>query len=118
MAESAQSPAPTMGRVVPAGEAVLHGQVVEANSARPVAGALVRLIGGTGSVRGRTGPDGRFELSGVSPGSYGLSVKAKGFVEAFYGKSSSTMMDFGTQVTAVGGRVTRAWISGCRRRAA
>jgi protocatechuate 3,4-dioxygenase beta subunit len=107
MAESAQSPVPTMGRVVPAGEAVLHGQVVEANSARPVAGALVRLIGGTGSVRGRTGPDGRFELSGVSPGSYGLSVKAKGFVEAFYGKSSSTMMDFGTQVTAVGGRVTR-----------
>ena len=102
-----QSAAPAAGRAIPPGEAVLQGQVVEANSARPVAGALVQLIGGTGSVQARTGDDGRFEVSGLRPGSYGLSVKAKGFVEAFYGKSSATLMDFGTQVTAAGGRVTR-----------
>ena len=102
-----QSTAPAPGRAIPPGEAVLQGQVVEANSARPVAGALVQLIGGTGSMQARTGNDGRFELSGLKPGSYGLSVKAKGFVEAFYGKSSATLMDFGTQVTAAGGRITR-----------
>ena len=44
MAES-QATAPTISRTIPADEAVLQGRVVEENSARPVAGARVTVMG-------------------------------------------------------------------------
>src|SRR5688572_10917350 len=45
MADAPQAPAPTVGRPIPATEAVLQGRVVEANSARPVANASVQAMG-------------------------------------------------------------------------
>jgi len=106
MADAAQAPVPTVGRAVPAGEAVLQGRVVEANSARPVANAAVQAMGTEGAAETRTNDDGRYELRGLKAGSYTVFVKAKGFVETYYGKNSTTIMDFGSRVTAVGGRVT------------
>ena len=106
MAEPAQAPVPTVGRTVPAGEAVLQGRVVEANSARPVAGATVQAMGPDGAAETRTNDDGRYEMGGLKPGSYTVAVRAKGFVQAYYGKSGATLMDFGAQVTATGGRIT------------
>jgi beta-lactamase regulating signal transducer with metallopeptidase domain len=98
--------APTVSRSVPGGEAVLQGRVVEANSARPVPDASVQAMGSEGAAQTRTGENGTYELAGLKPGNYTLLVKAPGFVETYYGKTSSTVMDFGTQVTAAGGRVT------------
>jgi protocatechuate 3,4-dioxygenase beta subunit len=106
MADPGQTRTPSVGRLVPPGEAVLEGQVLDAASARPIAGAMVQAIGDSGSAQTRSGDDGRFEFRGLKPGAYTLSVKARGFVETYYGKRSQTIMDFGTQVTAPGGRVT------------
>jgi beta-lactamase regulating signal transducer with metallopeptidase domain len=106
MADAPQAPAPTVGRPIPATEAVLQGRVVEANSARPVANASVQAMGTEGAAQTRTNDDGRYELRGLKPGSYTVVVKAGGFVETYYGKTSTTIMDFGSRVTAAGGRVT------------
>ena len=106
MADAAQAQVPTIGRPIPATEAVLQGRVVEANSARPVANALVQAMGTEGAAETRTNDDGRYELRELKPGSYTVFVKAKGFVETYYGKSSTAIMDFGSRVTAVGGRLT------------
>ena len=106
MADAAQAPVPTIGRPIPAAEAVLQGRVVEANSARPVANALVQAMGTEGAAETRTSDDGRYELRGLKAGSYTVAVKAVGFVETYYGKNSTAIMDFGSRVTAVGGRVT------------
>jgi beta-lactamase regulating signal transducer with metallopeptidase domain len=106
LADATQAPVPTNGRSIPATEVVLQGRVVEANSARPVAGATVQAMGTEGAAETRTDDDGRYELRGLKAGSYTVFVKARGFVETYYGKSSNAIMDFGSRVTAAGGRVT------------
>jgi hypothetical protein len=106
IADVPQAMAPTIGRPIPATEAVLQGRVVEANSARPVANATVQAMGTEGAAETRTNDDGRYELRGLKAGSYTVFVKAKGFVETYYGKTSPTIMDFGSRVTAIGGRLT------------
>ena len=88
IAES-QATAPTISRTIPADEAVLQGRVVEANSARPIAGATVLVMGPSSAQDVKTNDDGRFEVSGLKPGSYTLNVRARGFVEAYYGRNTA-----------------------------
>ncbi len=105
IAES-QATAPTISRTIPADEAVLQGRVVEANSARPIAGATVLVMGPSSAQAVKTNDDGRFEVSGLKPGIYTLNVRARGFVEDYYGRNTASLMDFGARITAPGGRIT------------
>ena len=50
------------------GPVVLVGTALEASTGLPLAGVLVE---GPGGVQARSGPDGRFELSGLAPGAAG-----------------------------------------------
>jgi beta-lactamase regulating signal transducer with metallopeptidase domain len=107
VAELDQTSVPTAARVIPANEGVAEGRVVEFNSARPVAGATVLLAGPETSNEVTTNVEGRFEASRLKPGSYRLSARATGYVEARYGQAGSMTMDLGTVVVIRGGVVTR-----------
>ena len=63
-------------------ESVLTGHITDPTD-RAVGGAHITLVDLTrGSVRAvRSGQDGRFEISGVAPGSYEIWVLAQGFAE-------------------------------------
>lgn len=53
---------------------MFHG-LVRDEAGRPVEGAIVAVVSGTGRYReiaARTGPDGTYRLSGVEPGTYEL----------------------------------------------
>jgi hypothetical protein len=63
--------------------AAFAGVVVTEVDSAPVAGARVKLEGGTRSYAGATGADGRFAIEDVSPGFYQLSVAAKGKTPLF-----------------------------------
>ncbi len=92
------------------GTAFILGRVVDAGSGRPIAGAIVSLIGTSGAVPGAPpivpegfveglvpgGPsqprqvvadsEGRFVFRGLTQGSLGLSVRAPGYVVGAYGQ--------------------------------
>ncbi len=72
--------------------ATLSGRVIEEGSGRPVADAEVNAEPQGGEPRfrfgddeeggARTGPDGRFELTGLAPGAYSVSATHPDFAEA------------------------------------
>ena len=101
-----QSPvAPTAGPRIPANEGFIQGRIVEANSSRPVPGASIQLVGPEGTAAATSDDQGRYEVRGLKPGLYTLSVRATGFVTGHYGQSSSGPMDFGASVVVQGGRI-------------
>ncbi len=59
----------------------LGGQVVDARSGKPVAGAVVTVSGPSlqGEPNGATGEDGAFEIGLLPPGSYTVTVQRDGF---------------------------------------
>ena len=59
------------------------GLVITEVDSVPVAGASVKLEGGTRTYAGVTGPEGKFAIDDVSPGLYQLSVAAKGKTPLF-----------------------------------
>ena len=71
--------------------ALLVGQVVDAASGRPVAGAIV-AIGGAATVQGQlhprvlTGSDGRFVFRDVRRGEYRITATKAGYGDAAYGR--------------------------------
>lgn len=61
--------------------ATLRGIVIEADSGAPLPGASIQLADANGEARGMTnGPDGRFEMRNLSPGTYTLGVRFVGFL--------------------------------------
>jgi Carboxypeptidase regulatory-like domain/Domain of unknown function (DUF4397) len=81
-------PGPTPG---PGPGPTVTGMVTNAGTGGPVAGAEVSI----GAAKATTGPDGRFNLTGLTTGSATLRCTAPGFVE------------FETDVTVTSGSVTR-----------
>lgn len=79
---AATSPTPTgplEPTVTPSGITTISG-VVQDSGGAPVEGATVTLIpvGNFGETKGTTGPDGKFSFASVTPGSFHLSVDARG----------------------------------------
>jgi beta-lactamase regulating signal transducer with metallopeptidase domain len=77
---------PGMGRTIPGDQGVITGQVVEAGSGRPIAGARVDVRGrGTSDqVYVTTDQAGRYETRPLAPASYAVTVTAPGHATAFY----------------------------------
>jgi beta-lactamase regulating signal transducer with metallopeptidase domain len=90
-------------RTVPAGHGVVRGQIVDAQSGRPVAGANYEITGPEDSALGKTGDDGRFETRPVKAGTYTMSARAKGYVMGWYGQRESP---FGAPIDVRAGRVS------------
>jgi carboxypeptidase family protein len=61
----------------------LKGQVLTQINSQPVPGARVVLDTGGRRISAVTDPQGRFEMQGVTPGVYQVSVAAKGFTPLF-----------------------------------
>ena len=112
-ASMAQAGAAGGSRVIPANQGVLQGQIVDAQSGRPVGGAAVSIYS---NPRGVAGPDragnvyaqiadadGRYEIGGVVPGEYFVSATTAGYVLTYFGRANP--FGTGTPVSIVGGRV-------------
>ena len=90
-------------RTVPAGHGVVRGQIVDAQSGRPVAGASYEITGPEDSALGQAGDDGRFETRPIKAGTYTMSARAKGYVMGWYGPKESP---FGAPIDVRAGRVS------------
>jgi hypothetical protein len=76
--------APVAAQTVSA--ATINGLVIDQKSALPVSGATVRLTqGGTTTETATTGSDGRYTITGITPGIYSITISATG-----YSSSAST----------------------------
>jgi hypothetical protein len=99
----AQSEAAAGVRTVPAGHGVVRGQILDAQSGRPVAGATYEITGPEGYNVGTAGDDGRFETKPIRSGTYTISTRAKGYVMGWYGQSD---LPYGTPIDVRAGRVS------------
>jgi hypothetical protein len=66
------------GQVAPADRGVIEGSVVDSSGAT-IGGVRVELQRGFSSLTAETGADGRYRLTGVSPGTYRLIATKQGF---------------------------------------
>ena len=82
---------PGMGRTIPGDRGVITGQVVEAGTGRPIAGARVEARGPSDQVYVTTDDDGRYETRPLAPGGYAISVTAPGHAVAFYDGRAGSM---------------------------
>jgi len=90
-------------RTVPAGHGVVRGQIVDAQSGRPVVGASYEITGPEDSALGGTDQNGRFETRPIKAGTYTMSALAKGYVMGWYGPRESP---FGAPIDVRAGRVS------------
>jgi hypothetical protein len=97
-----QREAAAADRTVPAGHGVVRGQIVDALSGRPVAGANYEITGPEDSALGRTDVNGRFETRPIKAGTYTMSARARGYVIGWYGQKESP---FGAPIDVRAGRV-------------
>ena len=111
----AQSPTPALIPAPTAHDAVLRGRVIDAATGRPVPGASVRAdyvtsvntpplmdtvtpcpiddctAGGNLFYRQSAGTDGRFEITGVTPGNYFVASAAPGYIQRRFGQTDDDM---------------------------
>jgi beta-lactamase regulating signal transducer with metallopeptidase domain/protocatechuate 3,4-dioxygenase beta subunit len=96
-------------QTAPTGGGTVRGQILDARSGEPIAGAAVELVSVAvgrrfGSipptVSGSTDAEGRYELRADHPGPYRLSARAAGHVEARFGQRDP--MDEGTRIDLAG----------------
>lgn len=99
----AQSQATPADRRIPAGHGVVRGQIVDAQSGRPVPEAFYEITGPMDSALGRTDDNGRFETRPIRAGSYTMSVRAAGYVIGHYG---SREQPYGTPIDVRSGMVS------------
>jgi len=100
---AAQNQPPAPGQTIPAGSGVVRGQIVDAQSGRPVAGASYEITGPMDSALGRSDDNGRFETRPIKTGTYTMSVHAKGYVMGWYGPRESP---YGTPIDVRSGRIS------------
>ena len=100
-----QTSVPTPARIIPADEGVIQGRVVDARSGHPISGAAVQIAGIPGTATATTDAEGRYEATALKPGSYKVTVTAKGYVEGPYGPGAAALMDFGANVEVRGGHL-------------
>ncbi|HZD06267.1 MAG TPA: carboxypeptidase-like regulatory domain-containing protein, partial [Longimicrobiales bacterium] len=74
---------------------LVRGTVLDEQSGRPVAGAVVRLLGGDGATLRSAASDraGRFSLEGPSPGVYGLRAERIGYAPRDVASLALTVAD-------------------------
>ena len=82
----------------------MRGQVVDARSGRPVAGATVEITGAEGSRTASTNEEGRYEVTRLEPGEYRIQTRARGYIPAQYGQRD--VSELGSQLDVRGGRYT------------
>ncbi len=85
-------------------EGAIRGQVVDARTGLPLAGATLDVSSDGPVARVSTDADGRYEALGLKPGDYRLYVRAKGYVAAEYGQLLRSVN--GTLVQVRRGQVT------------
>lgn len=103
VAQAAPPTAAAADRTLPAGHGVVRGQIVDAQSGRPIAGASYEVTGPEDSALGQTGDDGRFETRPLKAGTYSMSARAKGYVIGSYGQRESP---FGAPIEVRAGRAS------------
>jgi beta-lactamase regulating signal transducer with metallopeptidase domain len=101
-APAPQNDAAVRDRTIPAGMGIVRGQIVDAQSGRPVADAGYEISGTEDSAFGRTDEQGRFQTRPIKPGTYRLVARAKGYVWGGYGGRESP---FGAPIDVRAGRV-------------
>jgi beta-lactamase regulating signal transducer with metallopeptidase domain len=101
--EASRNAAPAAASTIPAGSGVVRGQVVDALSGKPLAGASYEITGPNDSALGRTDAEGRFETRPIKAGSYTMSTRASGYVMGWYGPRDAP---FGTPIDVRSGRVS------------
>jgi len=82
---------PGMGRTIPGDRGIVEGQVVEAGTGRPIAGARVDVRGPSDQVYVNTDQSGRYETRPLTPGAYTVSVTAPDYATAFYDGRAASM---------------------------
>jgi hypothetical protein len=82
---------PGMGRTIPGDRGVITGQVVQAGTGRPIAGARVELRGSSDQEIVTTDQAGHYESRPLTPGAYAVSVTAPGHALAFYDGRAGSM---------------------------
>ena len=80
------------------------GQIVDAQSGRPIAGATYEITGPEDSASGTTDDNGRFETRPIKAGTYTMVARAKGYVWGGYGALRVT--PFGAPIDVRAGRVS------------
>jgi hypothetical protein len=75
---------PGMARTIPGDRGIVEGQVVDAATGRPIAGARVELRGAGSSEFVTTDQAGRYTTRPLAPAAYSVSVTAPGHAVAFY----------------------------------
>ena len=106
--QTAQRPGEPTGqarKTIPFDEGVIRGRIVDDRSGRPMPDVVVSLSGAEGEVVVHTDSDGRYELAGLTPGSYQLYARAEGYIERRYGQPGPTEAPRVLEVR--GGQVTR-----------
>jgi beta-lactamase regulating signal transducer with metallopeptidase domain len=102
-----QAPPPTTAsagdRKLPAGTGIVRGQIVDAQSGRPIADAGYEITGPEDSASGRTDENGRFETRPIKAGTYTMVARARGYVWGGYGALDTR---FGAPIDVRAGRVS------------
>ena len=72
------------------------GRVIGAVSKNPLRFVTIRVTGGAVDTSGSTAPDGTFELTGLEPGDYTVSVERRGYVTRTFNAvvTSASSVDF------------------------
>ena len=104
---AAPAPAPqndttARDRTIPAGMGIVRGQIVDAQSGKPIAGAGYEISGTEDSAFGQTDEQGRFQTRPIKAGTYTMVARAKGYVWGGYGGREAP---FGAPIDVRSGRV-------------